>query len=105
MANQHPFPSMNPFSNKNKTRRGSTAKAPPKPPSQPPKKIQNGIPDASHHMRRQLIQYQNMYKQTKNQLEVLKSQYKGIEKELNIYKSQKQAIDANHSNIITWQKK
>ena len=101
----------------------SLAKAPPRPPSAPPSappKAPTSISSISslsslssssssmgsdQHLRQQLHQYQNMYKQTKNQLEVLKSQFRGQEKELSTFKSQKHLIDSNHSNIISWQKK
>ena len=127
MSNSNTFSKTNPFSSlhsKNSSssshyrqRVSSISKAPPKPPSAPPT-APPSLPQNNHininnnnnnnnndHLRQQLHRYENMYKQTKNQLEVLKSQFRGQEKELKTFRSQKQAIDTNHSNIIGWQKK
>eukprot|EP01084_Bolivina_argentea_P089374 161280_1 len=115
MANRADFKETNPFakmpsiqikSTSTKppyVRRSSIARAAPKAPSTPPK-LPNGTSNEKQ-LRQQMWRYENMYKQTKNQLEVLKMQFKSNEKELNVFKSQKRVIESNHSNIVLWQKK
>lgn len=93
----------NAFSNTNSMRRPSLSKAPPAPPSAPPKLPNQLNGSVEHQLRNRVRQYENLYKQTKSQLEVLKLQFKSQEKELQTFKQQKYMIESNHSNIVKWQ--